>query len=144
MLAFDGRRLVARVFPTHYPASPEVFYAGLELFVLRDPTQVTVGGIQDGPASKAGIHWGDVLISVNEVPLAGKTPCELEQIFTATQPALMSWTKNHYSCSGPRGRSRTLNSSFQRRPSRATHHNCSMPVSVTTVSNETGTTSAPS
>src|SRR5579885_788592 len=38
-------------------------------------------------------------------------------------------------------RSRTLNSSFQRRPSRATHHNCSTPVSVTTVSNETGTTS---
>src|SRR5919202_4787373 len=38
-------------------------------------------------------------------------------------------------------RSRTLNSSFQRRPSRATHHNCSTPVSVTTLSNETGTTS---
>ena len=37
--------------------------------------------------------------------------------------------------------SRTLNSSFQRRPSRATHHSCSMPVSVTTVSNDTGTTS---
>ena len=37
--------------------------------------------------------------------------------------------------------SRTLNSSFQRRPSRATHHSCSMPVSVTTVSKETGTTS---
>ena len=36
-------------------------------------------------------------------------------------------------------RSRTLNSSFQRRPSRATHHSCSMPVSVITVSNETGT-----
>ena len=38
-------------------------------------------------------------------------------------------------------RSRTLNSSFQRRPSRATHQSCSMPVSVTTVSKETGTTS---
>ena len=36
-------------------------------------------------------------------------------------------------------RSRTLNSSFQRRPSRATHHSCSMPVSVTTVSSVTGT-----
>src|ERR1035437_477444 len=39
-------------------------------------------------------------------------------------------------------RSRTLNSSFQRRPSRATHHNCSMPVSVTILSKLTGTTSA--
>src|ERR1700680_4313629 len=36
-------------------------------------------------------------------------------------------------------RSRTLNSSFQRRPSRATHHNWRMPVSVTTVSSDTGT-----
>ena len=34
-------------------------------------------------------------------------------------------------------RSRTLNSSFQRRPSLATHQSCSMPVSVTTVSNVT-------
>src|SRR5258708_2500145 len=41
-------------------------------------------------------------------------------------------------------RSRTLNSSFQRRPSRATHHNCKMPVSVTTVSNDTGTVPVPS
>ena len=38
--------------------------------------------------------------------------------------------------------SRTLNSSFQRRPSRATHQSCSIPVSVITVSNDTGTTSA--
>ena len=37
--------------------------------------------------------------------------------------------------------SRTLNSSFHRRPSRATHQSCSMPVSVTAVSNDTGTTS---
>src|ERR1035438_7761386 len=37
--------------------------------------------------------------------------------------------------------SRTLNSSFHLRPSRATHHNCSTPVSVMTVSNDTGTTS---
>ncbi len=37
--------------------------------------------------------------------------------------------------------SRTLNSSFQRRLSRATHQSCNRPVSVTTVSKETGTTS---
>src|SRR5262249_39690848 len=36
-------------------------------------------------------------------------------------------------------RSRTLNSSFHLRPSRATHHSSNTPVSVTTVSNETGT-----
>lgn len=87
MLAFDGQRYLARVFPTHYPAHPELFYAGFEIFVLRDPPQVTVGGIEDGPASKAGLHWGDVLVSVNDTPVAGKTPSELEQLFSATQPA---------------------------------------------------------
>ena len=46
-----------------------------------------------------------------------------------------------WSADAPYTVSRTLNSSFQRRPSRATHQSCSMPVSVTTVSNETGTTS---
>jgi C-terminal processing protease CtpA/Prc len=89
MNAFDGRRLVGRVFPTHYPASPELFYAGFELFILRDPAQVTVGGIEEGPASKAGVHWGDVLTLVNGVPIAGKTPSELEQMFTAARPAPM-------------------------------------------------------
>jgi hypothetical protein len=89
MLAFDGRRYVARVFPTHYPAASELFYAGFEIFVLRDPTQVTVGGMEEGPASKAGVHWGDVLISVNEVPVAGKTPSELEQMFSDTRPVRM-------------------------------------------------------
>ena len=58
MNAFDGRRIVARVFPTHYPAKPELFYAGFEIFVLRDPAQVVVGGIEEGPASRAGVHWG--------------------------------------------------------------------------------------
>lgn len=89
MLAFDGRRYVARVFPTHYPARPDLFYAGFEIFVLRDPTQTTVGGIEEGPASKAGVHWGDVLLSVNDVPVAGKSPSELEQMFSAAQPATM-------------------------------------------------------
>ena len=40
----------------------------------------------------------------------------------------------------PATRSRTLNSSFQRRPSLATHQSWSMPVSVTTVSSVTRTT----
>jgi S1-C subfamily serine protease len=89
MLAFDDRRLAARVFPTHYPANPELFYPGSEVFVLRDPAQVTVGGIEKGPASKAGVHWGDVLLFVNGVPIAGRTPTELERMLSATQPAPM-------------------------------------------------------
>src|SRR6185437_7444055 len=39
-------------------------------------------------------------------------------------------------------RSRTLNSSFQRRPSAATHQSSSIPVSVTLLSRVTGTTSS--
>ena len=34
MLSFDGHRYTARVFPTHYPAQPGLFYAGFEIFVL--------------------------------------------------------------------------------------------------------------
>ena len=68
MLAFDDRRSVARVFPTHYPSNPGLFDAGFEIFGLRDPTQVMVGGIEEGPASKAGLHWGDVLISGERSP----------------------------------------------------------------------------
>jgi membrane-associated protease RseP (regulator of RpoE activity) len=57
-MSFDSRRIVSRVFSTHYPRSPELFYGGFEIFMLRNPTQVTVGGIEEGPASKADVHWG--------------------------------------------------------------------------------------
>ena len=89
MLTFDWRRVVSNVFPTHYPADPERFYAGFEIFVLGDPKQVQVGGIEEGPASNAGIHWGDVLISVNELAVNDKTPAELEQMFSAMAPATL-------------------------------------------------------
>jgi S1-C subfamily serine protease len=87
MVAFDGQRIVTRVFPTHYPAQAEQFYVGFEIFVLRDPKEVQVGGIEGGPASDAGIHWGDVLLSVNGLLVGDKTPTELEQMFSATTPA---------------------------------------------------------
>jgi len=41
-LGFDGHRLAGRVFTeTHYPRSPQLFYSGLELFMLRDRVQLT-------------------------------------------------------------------------------------------------------
>lgn len=85
MLTFDGKRIETRVFPTHYPDNPEMFYAGFEMFVLRDPKQVTVGGIEDSPASRAGVHWGDVLVSINGVLITRKTPVELQHMFSATR-----------------------------------------------------------
>jgi predicted metalloprotease with PDZ domain len=89
MLRFDGRRAVAGVFPGHYPKNPEVFYPGFELFILRDPAQVAVGGIEDGPASRAGVHWGDLVLSVNGIPTTGKTAGELERLFSSERQELM-------------------------------------------------------
>jgi C-terminal processing protease CtpA/Prc len=42
---------------------------------------------EDGPAAKAGVHWGDALISVNGTPALGKTGTELELLFSAKAPA---------------------------------------------------------
>ncbi|MFZ0594004.1 MAG: PDZ domain-containing protein [Bryobacteraceae bacterium] len=89
ILNFQGHRIVGRVFPSHYPRNPEVFYAGFEIFILRDPAQVTVGGIENGPAAKAGVHWGDVLVSANGIATLGKTQAQLEALFSAKEPATM-------------------------------------------------------
>jgi C-terminal processing protease CtpA/Prc len=90
MLSFDGHRIVSRVFmPTHYPRNPELFYGGFEMFMLRDPDQVMVAGIEDGPAARAGVHWGDVVASVNGIPVAGKTAPELEGLFSGQESKVM-------------------------------------------------------
>ena len=50
-------RFVERVFPAHYPTNEKLYYAGFETLILKNPAQVVVLGIEDGPASRAGIHW---------------------------------------------------------------------------------------
>lgn len=51
--------------------------------------QVMVGGIEDGPGSRAGVHYGDVVISVNGLSVAGKTPAELEAMFSSLKQSTM-------------------------------------------------------
>jgi len=81
MLAFDGSRVVARVFPMHYPSNQACFSGGFEIFVLKDPAEVAVGGIEPGPAARAGLHWGDRILDINGIVVASKTAPELEALF---------------------------------------------------------------
>ena len=49
---------LTRAFPGHYPANEQLYYPGFEVFIWDKGNQVTVGGIEDGPASRAGVRWG--------------------------------------------------------------------------------------
>ena len=90
MIRLDPGRVVGRVFaPSHYPENPEVFYPGFEILVLRNPGQVVVGGIENGPALQAGVSSGDTIVSVNGVSTAGKAPAELERLFSSARPELI-------------------------------------------------------
>jgi C-terminal processing protease CtpA/Prc len=99
---FDGRRIVDQVFPMHYPSNTQLYFAGFEVFVLQDPSQIAVGGIEDGPGAHAGLHWGDVIVSVNGVSPAGKSTAELESLFSSTKPAMIRLEINRM------GQSRTI------------------------------------
>jgi C-terminal processing protease CtpA/Prc len=86
MLALDSKRIKGRVFPLHYPDDPSAYSGGFGIFVLADPDEVIVGGIENGPAQRAGVRWGDRIHSVNEVDLAGKSVQDLESIFASRRP----------------------------------------------------------
>jgi C-terminal processing protease CtpA/Prc len=83
-------RLVDRVFPTHYPKNEKIYYAGFEVLILKNPSQVVVLGIEDGPASRAGVHWGDTILSVNGVDPRNEAVAELEKLFSSEKPATMT------------------------------------------------------
>jgi C-terminal processing protease CtpA/Prc len=78
------------VFPKHYPNNTELYYPGFEAFVWQDHPEIAVGGIvEDGPALKAGVHYGDVIVSVNGVNPLGKSIAQLELLFSSPKPATM-------------------------------------------------------
>jgi C-terminal processing protease CtpA/Prc len=80
-----------KVFNTgHYPANQELYYPGFEIFVWPEPQIMTVGGIEEGPAEAAGVHYGDPIVSVNGVNPRAKSLAELEQLFSSPTPATMT------------------------------------------------------
>jgi C-terminal processing protease CtpA/Prc len=84
--SIDGSRISVRVFPSHYPADLDRYYGGFEIFVSHDPNELIVGGIEDGPGARAGIHSGNRILAVDGVDPTGKDSAELEQLFSSTRP----------------------------------------------------------
>jgi C-terminal processing protease CtpA/Prc len=66
-----------------------IYYPGFELFVWNEPQPIMVGGIETGPAERAGVHYGDAVISGNGVNPRGKSMIELERLFSSETPANM-------------------------------------------------------
>jgi len=80
-----------KVFATgHYPANQQLYYPGFEIFVWPEPQTTTVGGIEEGPAKAAGVHYGDPIVSVNGVNPRGKSLAKLEELFSSPVPATMT------------------------------------------------------
>jgi C-terminal processing protease CtpA/Prc len=76
----------------HYPVDKQVYYPGFEAFVLDKGNQVIVGGIEDGPASRARVRWGDRIATVNGMDPRGKSAAEIESLLSSTKPASLSLT----------------------------------------------------
>jgi C-terminal processing protease CtpA/Prc len=88
--AITQDRFVDRVFPTHYPSNEKLYYPGFEVLILKSPAQVVVLGIEDGPASRAGVHWGDSILSVSGIDPRNKTVAQLEPLFSSQKPRSMT------------------------------------------------------
>ena len=91
LLRFDENRIAGRAFrPTHYPENLNLYYPGFEAFMLDGPEQVAVGGIEGGPASNAGVRWGDILVSIDGVSVRGKTSSQLEDLLSSNERRKMT------------------------------------------------------
>jgi C-terminal processing protease CtpA/Prc len=88
--ALENAKDLSTVFPGHYPANEELYYPGFEVFTWDEGNQVTVGGVEDGPAAHAGVRWGDHLVALNGVDPRKKTVAELETLFSSSKPKTMT------------------------------------------------------
>lgn len=92
LLRFDENRITGhQAFrSTHYPENLNLYYPGFEAFILDGPPQVSVGGIEQGPARNAGVRWGDVIVTIDGVSVAGKTASKLEDMLSSKEPKRMT------------------------------------------------------
>jgi hypothetical protein len=80
--SFEARDISAVAFPDgHYPRDLSLYYPGFEVFLLKDLGPV-VGGVEDGPGKRAGVRYGDVIVSVDGIPVASHTAAELEALLS--------------------------------------------------------------
>jgi C-terminal processing protease CtpA/Prc len=90
MRSLSHDRFADRAFSSHYPTDLKLYYGGFEVLTLRSPAQVVVLGIEDGPASRSGVHWGDTILSVNGVDPRNRSVPELEKLFSNAKPSTMT------------------------------------------------------
>jgi len=84
-----------RVFDHHYPKNVELYYPGFEALVLQDRHEIVVWAMEDGgPARKAGMHYGDVIVSVDGVDPLGKSVAEVETLLSSSGPRAMTLVIN--------------------------------------------------
>jgi C-terminal processing protease CtpA/Prc len=88
--SFDPARVTGVAFPTGYPDDPALYYGGFQLITVKAPDEVIVSAMEDGPATHAGLHSGDVVLSVNGKDVKGLAPQDLEKLLTSTTPAKMT------------------------------------------------------
>lgn len=89
--SFDkDREITAIAFGSqHYPEDLSLYYPGFEVFLVKD-LGPTVGGIEDGPASNAGVKYGDVLVSIDGTPVPKKSADALEKLLSSHEPRRLS------------------------------------------------------
>jgi len=88
--AVENAKDLSVAFPGHYPANKQLYYPGFEVFTWGDGTQVTVGGMENGPAFLAGVRWGDRIVAVDGADPRKKSVAELESLLSSPKPRSMT------------------------------------------------------
>jgi len=107
MVNFDPNRVTGLVFTTGYPEDPALYYGGFQVLLVsgkslngagdlagaaaaQQADELLVGGMEDGPATHAGVHSGDAVLSVNGKDTKGLTPDQLAKLFSSATPGKMT------------------------------------------------------